>query len=71
MLLVSIPHFKDLLIASFECPECGFRCAAALLPCIAFTCATSEAAAGWASTGMHVLDDDRLASCRANQWRQH
>lgn len=25
MLLVSIPHFKDLLLASFECPECGFR----------------------------------------------
>lgn len=25
MLLVSIPHFKDLLLASFECPECGHR----------------------------------------------
>ena len=26
MLLVNIPHFRELLIASFECPECGFRC---------------------------------------------
>lgn len=25
MLLVDIPHFRELLIASFECPECGFR----------------------------------------------
>lgn len=31
MLLVSIPHFKDLLLASFECPECGFRCGASCL----------------------------------------
>lgn len=24
-LLTSIPHFRELIISSFECPECGYK----------------------------------------------
>ncbi len=25
LLLTKVPHFRELMIASFECPHCGFR----------------------------------------------